>query len=76
MTRPAPGGEGQQVKTDLCVLQAGSTRGQSGGGAVQALVGAGGQLHNTENGQFVSPDDPNVRVKRMRAAAAAALRGQ
>jgi hypothetical protein len=46
-----------------------------GGAAVKAMIGSGGQLHNTENGQFVSPDDPNARVGRMRAAAALALRG-
>ena len=46
------------------------------GETISAMVGSGGQLHNKDNGQFVSPDDPNVRVKRMRAAAIKAMAGR
>ena len=38
MTRPAPGGEGQEVKAHLKVFQARPSGGQHGGGPVQALA--------------------------------------
>ena len=48
----------------------------AGAATIQAMVGAGGQLHDTGTGQFVSPDDPQVRVKRMRNATSNVMRSR
>ena len=48
----------------------------AGAATIQAMVGAGGQLHDTGTGQFVSPDDPQVRIKRMRNATSNIMRSR